>query len=216
MKPINEVGRAVVELPADTTFYSSPMYLAIAFEAASERPEPLLLTRGTTKSLGYQAAYELIGYTLCGDRAQRAVDQSLVVDGKSITPEAYLGLWRTAIKEACTPGGLLRLHGIRLIAQIAGPVDLIPRCRSPWTTAPFQSLAESKYARNLPISDGQFALRIDLCERDAARDAFYISEMVTVACRDEHPCSAAILLEGAAAIPTTADLFAPAPSLVEA
>jgi hypothetical protein len=214
MSPINEVARAVVILPPDATIYSSPVYLAVAFDAYDGRAVPTLLTRGSTKSLGYLASYELIGYLLCGDRAQRAVDESLVVDGKPLTPEAYIALWRSAKDAALTPSEFTARYGASLIATIRGPVDRLSLCRSSWTSAPFPTFAESPYADSLKVVDGRFQLTLDLCQPNAARDAYDITEMVASACSDDADLwSAAIAIEsGAASTSAQTDLFESAAS----
>lgn len=197
MSLINEVARAVIALPPDATIYSSTVYLAVAFDASGAQVNPTLLTRGSSKSLGYLAGYELIGYLLCGDRAQRTVDRSLVVGGKEVTPEAYLALWRTAVDGAYSPGAFKARHGLSLIATICGPVDRMSQYRSSWTSAPFKSFARTRHAENLEVSGGRFQLRLDLAEPNAARDAYYIAEMVGSACRDDDTLwSASVTLEG--------------------
>ena len=209
MSIINEVDRAVIALPPDTTFYSSPVYLPIAFDAVGDQVTALLLTRGSSKSLNYLAAYELLGYLLCADRAKRAVDQQLVVKGQPVTPEAYLGMWRHAIKDAGSPADLHREHGLRLVAHIGGPVDRLAQYKTSWTSAPFQTLASTKYVQDLQVDGGRFKLRLELTQPNAARDAYYIAEMVANACRDDNSLwAASVELEGTPSATAPRDLFA--------
>lgn len=208
MSLINEVARAVIALPPDATIYSSTVYLAVAFDASGDQVAPTLLTRGSSKSLGYLAFYELIGYLLCGDRAQRTVDGSLVVGGKVVTPEAYLALWRSAKDSAYSTDSFKARHGLSLIATISGPVDRMAQYRSSWTSAPFKTFARTRYAENLEVIDGRFQLRLDLAEPNVARDAYYITEMVGSACRDDDTLwSAAVTLDGHPQPPRQPELF---------
>lgn len=89
-QPINEVARAAIVLPKDTSFYSSPLFIAVAFDVDAHSVTPTVL--GASRStLPFLAAYEIFS-TLCGDRAMRTVDGCLRVNGDVITPESYLGL----------------------------------------------------------------------------------------------------------------------------
>ena len=72
-QPINEVARAVIALPKDTSFYDSPLFIAVAFDAGTQAVKPDIL--GVSRStLPFLAAYEIFS-TLCGDRAIRTLDR---------------------------------------------------------------------------------------------------------------------------------------------
>jgi len=181
---INEVGRVVVRLSDDATIYGSATYVAIAFDASPGSPErsPSLLSR-FPNGLGYQAQYELF-YGLCADRAQKTVDGQLVADGRPISPEKYLCLWRQAIEHACSAGALFTDHGLRLVATLRAPLAAMSGKQSPWTSSPFADFEafHAKHGRSMAVdAAGVFTLALDLRGRHAARDAYYGASMLSCA-----------------------------------
>lgn len=206
---INEVGRFITKLPADATIYSSPVYVPVVFDQLDGRVHPSILTRGS-KSLGYLAAYEVIGYLLCEDRAQRVVDRQLLLMGKAVTPERYLSAWRASVEGAGTPEDLYRAHGLALCATITAPIERLRGCKTSWSSSPFATFSqvEDRFRDALRAQDGRFELRLDLRAPQAARDAYYIAEMVSSACRGaEDVWTACLTVEGAATGIQASDLF---------
>lgn len=210
---INEIGRFITKLPPDSTYYSSPVYLPLAFDLVDGRRHASLLTRGG-KSLGYLASYEIIGYLLCEDRAQRTVDGDLVVNGMRITPEKYLGLWRSALEAAETPEDLFRRQGLALIATISAPLALVKAATRSWSGAPFQDFAafEAKYGSAISYEGDRFSIRFDMRAPDAPRDAYYIADLVASACRSSDTAWHTAVSVEQAAQPPADDLFADARS----
>lgn len=91
---VDEIDRIEVRLPSEATFYGTPMYVALAVDAAGDAEAPVLL--GQQQGLRFFAQYELISL-LCSERAQLAVDGQLRCRGARVSPEQYLGLWRKAL-----------------------------------------------------------------------------------------------------------------------
>ena len=206
---INEVGRFITKLPADATIYSSPVYVPVVFDQLDGRVHPSILTRGS-KSLGYLAAYEVIGYLLCEDRAQRVVDKQLLLMGVAVTPERYLSAWRASVEAAGTPDDLHRSHGLVLCAAISAPIERLRGHKSSWTCSPFSTFSqvEDKFRDSWRSQNGRFELRLDLRAPNAARDAYYIAEMVSSACRGaDDVWTACLTLEGTATAIHATDLF---------
>ena len=76
---LDEVGRLVIHLPDDATFYGERSYLPIAVDLVDGSKTPSLL-RADQHGVHYMAQYEVFS-ALCSDRAQRTVDQTLLVGG---------------------------------------------------------------------------------------------------------------------------------------
>ena len=80
---VDEVGRLVIHLPDDATFYGPRSYLPIALDLVERVKTPSLL-RPDPQGINYMAQYEVFS-ALCSDRAQRTVDQTLLVGGQPTT-----------------------------------------------------------------------------------------------------------------------------------
>jgi hypothetical protein len=184
--PQNEYDRAVVALPSNATLYGDTRFVAITWddEGDGHMPRPAIL--GAQHSgLPYLARYELID-RLCGDRAMRTVDGALQVRRKPLTPEAYLGLWRAAIKAPLNAEELASQHGLKILVTLGAALEPARRVRPVWTTSPFKSFRgfEAAYGPRFvlgPTASGAsgFELTLDLREPRAARDAFYAQDFVT-------------------------------------
>lgn len=176
----NEVGRVVIHLPDDATFYRDRSYLPIAIDLVDGTQIPSLL-RSDSHGIDYMAGYEIFS-ALCSDRAQRTVERSLLVDNAPITPEGYLGLWRSAIGNSMPPEAASKTLGIQAVAVLQAPLAAMAGARSSWTSCPFGAFEafQAKYRRELNASDdGVFTLELDLARPEAARDAYYAASMVS-------------------------------------
>lgn len=197
-RPVNEIGRFLVKLPENATFYGDPHYVPIAFEATDDGCESRIVGIPPT-CLAYLPKYRVIG-ALCGDRAQRTVDGALVVCGKPITPERYLALWRQGLAEASAPAILTAEHGLRLAAVIEAPLAPLWKAKAPWSGSPFATFDEmhARYASQIQdLGDGRFRIELDLRAEDAARDAFYAGAIVSSALgHDSDAWSARLVLQG--------------------
>lgn len=200
-RPVNEIGRFLVKLPENATFYGDPHYVPIAFEATGDGCESRLVGIPQAR-LAYLPKYRVID-ALCGDRAQRTVDEALVVCGKPITPERYLALWRQSLAEAAPPAILTAEHGLRVYAVIETPLAPMWKAKAPWSGSPFETFDEmhARYASQIQdLSDGRFRLEFDLRVDDAARDAFYAESIVSSALgHDSGAWRAGLILQGRAA-----------------
>ena len=208
-RPVNEIGRFLVSLPENATFYGDSHYVPIAFEATDDGCESRIV--GIPESrLVYLPKYRVID-ALCGDRAQRTVDEALVVCGKPITPERYLALWRQGLDEAAPPAILAARHGLRVCAVIEAPLEPLWKATQPWSGSPFETFDElhARYASQIQdLSDGRFRLAFDLRVDDAARDAFYAEAIVSSALgHDSDAWSAGLILQGRAAARQQGALF---------
>jgi hypothetical protein len=182
--PSNEVGRVVIHLPDDATFYRDRSYLPIAIDLVDGTQIPSLL-RSDSHGIDYMAGYEIFS-ALCSARAQRTVDRSLLVDNAPITPERYLGLWRSAIGNSMPPQAASKTFGIQAVAVLQAPLADLAGARSSWTSCPFGAFEtfQDKYRRELNVSsDGVFTLELDLARPGAARDAYYAASMVSTRLR---------------------------------
>jgi hypothetical protein len=184
--PINEVARAAVVLPTDATLYSDTRFVAIAWDDPGDGSQPQASILGADgRTLPYLARFQLIDL-LCGDRAMRAVDGTLQVCHRAVTPEAYLGLWRSALKVPLTPADLAERFGLTIVVTLGAALATARLVRSGWTTSPFAGFAEFEAAYGSrfvpgPTATGApgFELTLDLREATAARDAFYGRAFVT-------------------------------------
>ncbi len=186
IQPLNEFARAVVALPKDATLYSDTHFMAIAWDqpddASAPRPTILGAGRGV---LPYLPAYRLINL-LCGDRAMRTVDGTLRVCRRTVTPEAYLGLWRAALQAALSPEELADQLGLKILVTLGAALASARQASSCWTTSPFKSFSEFEEAYSSRFTLGPtargasgFRITLDLREATAARDAFYGRDLVT-------------------------------------
>lgn len=208
-RPVNEIGRFLVRLPENATFYGDPHYVPIAFEATDDGCESRIVGIPAAR-LVYLPKYRVID-TLCGDRAQRTVDESLVVRGKPITPERYLALWRQGLAEAAPPTILAARHGLRICAVIDAPLEPLWKAKQPWSGSPFETFDElhARYASQIKdLNNGRFRLEFDLRVDDAARDAFYAEALVSSALgHDSCAWGARLILHGRAAARQQGALF---------
>lgn len=184
--PLNELGRVAVALPAEATLYGDTHFVAIAWDSASDGTEPQPTILGADRqALPYLPRYRLIDL-LCGDRAMRTVDGALRVQHRTVTPEAYLGLWRAALQQPLEPAALAERHGLKILVTLGAALAPVRTSRSTWTSSPFATFAEFEATygarfTGITMADGQpgFELVLDLREPDAARDAFYAESFVT-------------------------------------
>lgn len=186
--PANEVGRLVIHLPDDATFYDKRSYLPVALDLVegSQTPHPSLL-RADEQGINYMAQDEVFS-ALCSDRAQRTVDQTLLVGGDPVTPERYLGMWRAAIASSVSPETAAKEHGIRPVAVLLGPLAAMSGAKSSWTTCPFGTFdaVRARYGKQIEVArDGTFALELDLVQPGCARDAYYTASMMCAVLRRE-------------------------------
>lgn len=193
---IDEIDRIAVRLPADTTFYGTPMHVAMAVDADGEASVPVLL--GQQHGLRYLAQYELVSL-LCEGRAQLTVDGQLRCGGRRVSPEQYLGLWRKALSAPTSAQDLYEERGWTLAVRLDGPLsDAIWEDRkSGWTCCPFQTFAafRARYANRLALrADGRFTLDIDLAEPDGPRNAFYGRSLLSSVLGHDGPWSAVLRL----------------------
>lgn len=182
--PANEIGRVVIHLPDDATFYRHRSYLPIAIDLVDGTQIPSLL-RSDSHGIDYMAGYEVFS-ALCSNRAQRTVDRSLLVDNEHITPERYLGLWRSAIGNSMPPEAASKALAIQAVAVLQAPLAALAGARSSWTSCPFGAFEafQDKYRCELKVSnDGVFTLELDLARPEAARDAYYAASMVSTRLR---------------------------------
>lgn len=183
--PLNEYARAVVALPSDATFYSDTRFVAIAWDDAGDGHMPRPAIVGADRALPYLAPYELIDL-LCGDRAMKAVDGALQVRHRTLTPEAYLGLWRAALAAPLQAQELGSQHGLKILVTLGAALQPARRASRVWSSSPFAGFHdfEAAYGPRFvlgPTASGAsgFELTLDLCEPLAARDAFYARALVT-------------------------------------
>lgn len=194
----NEVGRFVVQLPDDATICRAPSYVAVAFEA-SQGGVHATLPGQPDRRLRYHSGCEVVA-SLCTDRALRVVDESLVINGRPLAPERYLGLWRRALSLAASAQQLAERHRVRLVAVLDAPLAPLLGRRSGWSGSPFgtfDAFAE-RHARQMVVdSGGRFTLRLDLRQPDAARDAYFGEEFCRAALTEAHgPWHASLALDG--------------------
>jgi len=181
---VDEVGRLVIHLPDDATFYGARSYLPIALDLVERVKTPSLL-RPDPQGINYMAQYEVFS-ALCSDRAQRTVDQTLLVGGQPTKPERYLGLWRDAIAASVSAESAAEEHGIRVVAVLQAPLAAMASAKSSWTCCPFGTFAafQARYAKQMDLAgDGAFTLELDLARPGAARDAYYGASMICAALR---------------------------------
>lgn len=182
---LNEAGRAMISLPPDATIHSGSHYLAIAFDATPESDAAPVILGGA--ELPFMALWELLSL-LCGDRAQRTVDGTLLAGGRPVTPEAYLKLWRDASAAALTPEQFATRYGLVPTFLIEGSLLLARGCERAYTSSPFAVFDDFETAcrDEMQVSeDGtRFVVTLDARRPNAARDAYYGASFLS---RDRHP-----------------------------
>jgi hypothetical protein len=182
---INEHARVVLALPKDTTFYSEARFVPIVWEGVGNEPTPQpLILDSEEGSLPYLPRWRLIDY-LCLHRAMQTVDGRLQVQRKVVTPERYLGLWRTALEQPITAETLARDYGSCIQITLGAPLDKMRGKRNSWTSSPFQVFEEfeAAYGHRFVLgasATGEpcFQLTLDLREPEAARHSFYAETML--------------------------------------
>lgn len=178
-RPINEIGRIVIHLPDDAMFYRDRSYLPVVIDMADGEQLPKLLRSGD-HGINYMAQYEIFS-SLCSDRAQMAVDQRLLVAGMPVTPERYLGMWRTAIAASLTPADAALEHGIQACAILRAPLAELVDAKSSWTSCPFGTFErfQAKFGDLFELDEhGTFSLELDLATPGHARAAYYAASMM--------------------------------------
>ena len=176
----NELDRVVVSLPGDASFYSSPHLIGVAIDGSPGNPLASIVGVHEPR-LCYKAPYQLMS-ALCSDRAQRVVDQQLVVAGRPVTPETYLGLWRKALDFAVSPQQLERDYGLCALAVFKGHLGPLMGTKASWTTSPFATFDEfhDQYKASMRTdAEGYFSLELDMRWNCAARDAFYLDSFMS-------------------------------------
>ncbi|QDL38548.1 hypothetical protein [Rhodoferax sediminis] len=114
----------------------------------------------------------------------RTVDGSLRVHGQIITPERYLSLWRATLEHPMTAAQFTERHGQQVLLVLGGPMTPLRGQRSSWTSSPFAHFDDFEAAYRDRIeyrTDGggeHFEIALDLCEPNAARDAFYAASFI--------------------------------------
>ncbi len=208
-RPINEIDRVVIHLPDDATFYSSRSYLPVVVDLVDGVQRPTLL-RPSSQGINYMAQYEIFS-ALCSDRAQKAVDHELLVAGLPVTPERYLGMWRTAIADSVSAVTAQQQHGIQAFAVLRAPLAAMAGVKSSWTTCPFGTFAvfQSKFGEHFRLADdGTFTVELDLAKPGFARAAYYAASMMCSKFdRDSAQWRAGIQLRAASASRVQAGLF---------
>lgn len=186
-QPIDEVARVAIALPKDTCFYSDQQFIAVAFDAT--RADGIAhivheILGASRPCLPFFARYEIFS-RLCGDRAMRTVDGALRANGETVTPERYLGLWRTAIGQPLTPSRFTELTGYAACAVLGGRFDGLRGKRKSWSSSPFETFDdfEAAYRDRIGyLDEGRcFRIELDLRLAHAARDAFYLEAFLSSA-----------------------------------
>lgn len=195
-QPTDEVDRVVVRLPDDASFFGGPTFIPIAVDKTGASSTPALLE--SDAGIGYLAEYQLLD-RLCSDRAQRTVDGTLLANGKRVTPEQYLRLWRKAIAAAITPAQLHAQRGWTLMVQFRGPLNdpSLDVGTSSWTLCPFKTYGafRRKYTPVMKrLSEGLDEVTLDLREADSARDAHFAESLMTSVIGYRGSWSSALLL----------------------
>ena len=184
---INEVARAVIALPDDTSFYRDQLFISVAFDAGDENMTPEILG-GSRSTLPFLAAYEIFS-RLCGDRAMRTVDGRLQLGGEAVAPERYLTQWRRAIGQALSPSTFAQRHSLAAYAVLGSRLEELRGERSCWRDSPFKTFAEFEERHcvriDYPLDDQvqRFRVELDLRVPHAARDAFYLASLLSSARR---------------------------------
>lgn len=216
-QPVNEVACVTIVLPEGTTFYRDQRFIAVAFDTAASGVTHEILG-ASRRGLPFLAGDEIFSH-LCGDRAVRTVDGALRTNGETVTPERYLGLWRSAIGRPWTPSAFTERYGYAAFAMLGGCLDGLCGKRTCWCSSPFATFddVDAAYRERIAyLGDGQrFRIELDLRLAHAARDAFYLESFLSLADQRERSDSSIVLkmidpLRPSAAISSAqSDLFTP-------
>jgi hypothetical protein len=189
----------VVRIEPDATIYGEPAYVALAFDEVADGARARLL-HYRSRYHAYLAGYQLIDL-LCSDRAVRTVDETLLVEGRAITPERYLRLWRTALAEALSAPALEARHGLKVVAVLEGVLEPLRGARASWTDSPFRTFDDfvDRHAPRIQrLAEGRFRVEFDLSEAHGARDAYYGSSFLSGAADGDGPWRSTLVVRGAA------------------
>jgi hypothetical protein len=161
---INEVGRLVIVVPGGNGGAGlGEKYVAVALEDRHGQK----VAESVTSFPEY--AYSVIG-RVCDSRAVETVGGTLKVNGKVMTPEAYLKLWRDAVANAVTPEQALQDCGVKVTLVVGGNSVHQAGMKRQWTTDPmdgFDGWAERYASRINPDADGYFSFEMDLGDPEA-------------------------------------------------
>lgn len=113
------------------------------------------------------------------------MDGSLRVDGDVVTPERYLGLWRTAIAQPLMPEQFAERHAVCAYVELGGRFEGLRGRRASWSSSPFETFDhfEAAYLERIDYMDDneRFRVEFDLRQTHAARDAFYLESFLSYA-----------------------------------
>lgn len=197
MERINEVRRALVRLPGDATIYGDETFIVVAFDEVAGMVEATLL-HSKCRHQRFLAQYEVF-HLLCDGRAARTVDETVLVEGRPITPERYLRLWRAAFDQALSPAAFEASHGLKLVVLLEGPLAPLRGAAAPWTSSPFRTFEDffERHRRRIEVLDGgRFRVELDLGRSQGARDAYYGSSFLSSARGDRDAWSTTHVIRG--------------------
>ena len=184
----NELQAICVQLPPDvcpTASAGSPRFLAITQD--DDQPASVL-----GSGIPFIPAYQLI-WQVCRHRAVLTVDSRLRINGRAITPEAYLQRWRSALAQAVPIHHLPAERALRPVAVFVWRhTDAQRQIKPRWITPPYVSFGELLDAHGqhitMSIAEGHplTRLEIDLTAPHGARDAWWADDFLA----HRHGCAA--------------------------
>lgn len=161
---VNEVSRMVIVVPGgEDTFVRERNYVGVALDHGDDG----LAVSSLMDVPSW--AYAIIGRA-CDGRAVDTVGGDLVVNGKMVTPEKYIGLWRDALADPLSPQEAHDRFGVTVKLVARGNALKQKGLAKKLTTDPMEGfddwLARFKDAIQ-PDQDGYFELELDMREDGA-------------------------------------------------
>lgn len=159
---INEIGRVVIQVPDGAGSVGlGHHYVAVALELHGG----VLRAESVTRYPEY--TYSIIG-RVCDSRAVEAVGGGLLMNGKEVTPEAYLKAWREAIEQAVSPQVAMERHGVKVTLIARGSIGAQKGKPAQWTYDPkrgFDDWCAELGGRMYQDGSGYFSIGFDLSEQ---------------------------------------------------
>jgi hypothetical protein len=193
---IDEQEAVCILLPPDvcpTSSAESPRYLSFLRHRGAP---PEVFGAG----IAFLPHYEVIS-RVCATRATLTVDGQLRCNGRRVTPEAYLRLWRRALDGAVPIDQVARRRGLRPVAAFDWVhTEVLSQARAYWIEPPYPNFGELLKAHHdrlaITQADGQSMARleIDLTAHHGARDAWLVEDYLSHRADNAQPAELGIEL----------------------
>ena len=158
----NEVDRVVIEMPKGGDGWCDVPLIGVAFEGSGA---------AVLVEADLVASHRIIK-SVCSKRATEVVGGGLLVGGKEVKPEKYLGLWRAAIEARVPVACALERFGLSICLVVRGNSAKQQGVKKHSTLDPmdgFDGWSEKYLGRMRVDADGYFELNLMATEEGAVQ-----------------------------------------------